>query len=182
MLMYAGGTSNLMHHLEARHHNEYCKAKSEESGNESDKLLKQTLLPAHLNVKRCSLARNKEVNATIVDFVVLDLHPIAVVDGCGFNKLLTCLEPGYTVPSRTFVMNSLKQQYSIMKQKVQESLSIRNLAITTDIWTSRATAAYMTITAHYNSDEWKIEINVLCTSEMAERHTGANIASRIQEV
>ena len=56
------------------------------------------------------------------------------------------------------------------------------LAFTTDIWTSRATEAYMMITAHYISDEWKLESNVLCTSEIAERHTGANIASRIQEV
>ena len=180
--MYAGGTSNLMHHLEAKHPNEYCKAKSEESGNESDKLMKQTSLPICPRVKGCSLSRNKEVNTAIADFVVLDLHPIAVVDGCGFNKLLTCLEPGYTVPSRMFVMNSLKQRYSVMKQKLQESLSIRKLADTTDIWTSRATEAYMTITAHYISNEWKIESNVLCTSEMTERHTGTNIASRIQEV
>ena len=182
ILTYAGGTSNLMHHLEARHPNEYCKAKNEESGDESDKPMKQTSLPVRPSVKRCSLARSKEINTAIVDFVALDLRPIAVVDGCGFNKLLTCLEPGYTVPSRTFVMNSLKQQYSVMKQKLRESLSVRNLAITTDIWTSRATEAYMTITAHYISDEWKIESNVLCTCEMAERHTGANIALRIQEV
>ena len=88
--------------------------------------MKQTSLPIRLSMKRCSLARSKEINTAIVDFVVLDLCPIAVVNGCGFNKLLTCLEPGYTVPSRTFVMNSLKQQYSIMKQKLQESLSVRN--------------------------------------------------------
>ena len=118
----------------------------------------------------------------IADFVVLDLRPVAVVDGHGFNRLLNCLEPGYRVPSRTFVMKSLKRQYSVMKQKLQESLFIRNLAFTTDIWTSRATEAYMTITAHYISDEWKLESNVLCTSEIAERHTGANIASRIREV
>ena len=40
----------------------------------------------------------------------------------------------------------------------------------------------MTITAHYISDEWKLESNVLCTTEMAERHTGSNSASRICEV
>ena len=34
ILTYAGGTSNLMHHLEARNPNEYCKAKSEESSDE----------------------------------------------------------------------------------------------------------------------------------------------------
>ena len=85
------------------------------------------------------------------------------------------------MPSRTFVMNYLKQRYSVAKQKLQESLSVSHLAVTTDIWTSRATQAYMTITTHYISDEWEIESNVLCTSEMAERHTGTNIASRIQE-
>ena len=144
--------------------------------------MKQAFLPVCPSVKRCSLARNKEINTPIVNFVVLDLRPIAVVDGFGFNKLLTCLEPGYTIPSKAFVMNSLKQQYSVMKQRLQESLSIRNLAITTGIWTSRATEAYMTITAHYISDEWKIQSSVLCTSEMAERYTGTNVASRIQEV
>ena len=128
--MYAGGTSNLMYHLEAKHPNEYCKAKGEESDDESDKPLKQTSLPVQPSVKRCSLARNKEINTTIADFAVLDLRSIAVVDGCEFNKLLTCLEPGYTVPSRTFVTNSLKQWYSIMKQKLQESLSVRKLAVT----------------------------------------------------
>jgi len=118
----------------------------------------------------------------VVDFVALDLCPIAVVDGPGFNRLLTCLEPGYTVPSRMFVMNSLKQRYAAKKEKLHELLCLRDLAITTDIWTGRATQAYITITAHYISDEWRIESNVFCTSEMAERHRGSNIAVRIQEV
>ena len=59
---------------------------------------------------------------------------------------------------------------------------MRKSAVTTDIWTSRATEAYMTINAHYISNEWKIESNLLYTSEMVERHIGTNIASRIQEV
>ena len=131
-----------MHHLEAKHPSEYCKAKNEES-DETDKPMKQTSLPVCPSIKKCSLARSKEINMAIADFVVLDLHPVAVVDGHGFNRLLNCLEPGYTVPSRTFVVNSLKQQYSVMKQKLQESLCVRNLAFTTDIWTSRATEAYV---------------------------------------
>ena len=40
----------------------------------------------------------------------------------------------------------------------------------------------MTITAHYISNKWKLESNVLCTAEIAERHTGSSIASRIREV
>ena len=71
--------------------NEYCKAKSEESSNESDKPIKQTSLPVCKSVKRCSLASNKEINTAIADFVVLNLRPIAVVNGCGFNKLLLAI-------------------------------------------------------------------------------------------
>jgi len=33
---------------------------------------------------------------------------------------LNCVEPGYIVLSRTFVMNSLKQRYTTMKHKLQE--------------------------------------------------------------
>ena len=40
-----------MHHLEAKHPNEYCKAKSEESGDESDKPMKQTSLPVRPSMK-----------------------------------------------------------------------------------------------------------------------------------
>ena len=55
ILTYAGGTSNLMHHLEARHPNKYCKAKSEVSSDESDKPMKQTSLPVCPSVKRCTV-------------------------------------------------------------------------------------------------------------------------------
>ena len=88
-LTYAGGTSKLMHHLEAKHPSEYCKAKNEES-DETDKPMKQTSLPVCPSIKKCSLARSKEINMVIADFVVLNLHPVAVVDGHGFNRLLNC--------------------------------------------------------------------------------------------
>ena len=63
-LTYAGGTSNLMHHLEAKHPNKYCKAKSEES-DESDKPMEQTSLPVCSSVKKCSSTRSKEINTAI---------------------------------------------------------------------------------------------------------------------
>ena len=79
-------------------------------------------------------------------------------------------------------MNSLKQRYAAMKHTLQESFCIcDNLALTTDIWTSRTTQAYVTLTAHYITEEWKIQSYVLCTCEMAERHTSINIATRIEE-
>jgi len=89
-LTYMGGTSNLLHYLEAKHPSKYSKVKGEDS-DESDKPLKQIPLLVYQTMRRCSLACSKEINTAVVDFVVLDLCPIAVIDGPGFNRLLTCL-------------------------------------------------------------------------------------------
>ena len=80
-------------------------------------------------------------------------------------------------------MNGLKERYAAMKHRLQESFRYcDNLALTSDIWTSRTTQAYVTVTAHYISDNWNIRSYVLCTCQMPERHTGANIATRLREV
>ena len=183
VLTYAGGTSNLIHHLEAKHSVEYSKAKEGEVEEADRPTMKQTPLEVGPSVKKCSLARTKEINSALSDFIALDLRPIAVVDGTGFNRFLNCVEPGYVVPSRTFVMNCLKERYAAMKHKLQESFRLcDNLALTSDIWTSCATQAYVTITAHYITEDWRIQSYVLCTCEMPERHTGVNIATRLREV
>ena len=68
---------------------------SDESGNKSDKPMKQTSLFIRPSMKRCSLAHSEEITTEIVDYVLLDLRPIAVVDGCGFNKLLTRMHSSF---------------------------------------------------------------------------------------
>jgi len=169
-LTYAGETSNLIHHLEAKHSVEYNKVKDGEMEEDDKPAMKQLSLEVGLSTKKCSSARSKEIHAAISGFIVLDLRPIAVVDGNGFKRVLKCIEPAYVVPSRIFVMNSLKQMYTAIKHKLQESFHLcDSLALTSDIWTSNA---YITITAHYITEDWKIQSYVLCTYEMAERHTG----------
>ena len=66
---------------------------------------------------------------------MLDLRPIAVIIGCGFNKLLICLYPGYmgSFNNVCYVFFETAVQHYEEKQKLQESLSIRDVAVTTDI-------------------------------------------------
>ena len=47
--------------------------------------MKQLPLVVSLSTKKCSLARTKEINAALLNFIMLDLRPIAVVDGTGFK-------------------------------------------------------------------------------------------------
>ena len=88
------------------------------------------------------------------------------------------MEPGYKVPSRPHVTTTC---YTSLKEQLIETISSQEIAVTTDLWTSRAIQGYLTITAHFINSEWRLENKVLLTQEMAERHTGEHIAERLQD-
>ena len=58
---------------------------------------------------------------------------------------------------------------------------IANIALTTDIWTSRATQAFATTTAHFNDDNWVLVSYVLETVHFPGRHTGIRISEQIEK-
>ena len=57
-----------------------------------------------------------------------------------------------------------------------------SLSWTTDMWTSIANEAYLTVFAHYISSEWKLQSYVLATSAFPERHTAAEIAHKLVDI
>jgi len=68
------------------------------------------------------------------------------------------------------------------KEKLQKKLleiEANSIAITTGIWTSIATEAYITVSAHYISTDREMISCVLETPDMPERHTGENIADKL---
>ena len=174
-LAYKGSTTNMINHIQAKHRSAY----QESFQSTSSSSTRQATLS--LVNKKCSPAHSKEIDELVSDFIAKDLRPIAIVDGPGFKNLVHFLEPGYKVPSRTHVMSTLRKKYDALKKELVVPISSHYLAITTDIWTSRATEAYITITAHYIDDDSKLISNVLTTEAMPERHTGVNFAERIRE-
>lgn len=71
--------------------------------------------------------------------------------------------------------------YREVKLKVEESLSTADrVALTCYAWTSRAVDSYVTITAHYLTEDWQLLSHVLQTRAVHESHTGANIADLLQ--
>ena len=113
--------------------------------------------------------------------MAFDLHSIAVVDGIGVIKLLNYIEPGYRVPSRPHIKTTCRQEYNALKEALVKELHSPRVSLTTDIWFSRATEGYITVTVHWISDDWKLQNKVLFTSEISERHTGVNIAERLSQ-
>ena len=63
--------------------------------------------------------------------------------------------------------------HEVGKELLCEKLKTASLVVlTTDIWMSRATQAYITVTAHYITAKWKLFAYVLETKGFPERRTG----------
>jgi len=80
-----GGTSNLMSHLHAKHLEEY-----KNCTNDSSKSCK-TQSTLHSFSRVCPPECATAITKHIAEFVARDLHPISVVDGQGFTRLLNYL-------------------------------------------------------------------------------------------
>ena len=145
--------TNLMRHVQAKHPEEHKRMSSvAESKN-----ARQTTLTGGI-FSKCSPQRSGEITDRIAQFLSLDLRPLSVVEGEGFKRLMAFVEPGYKVPSRTHVTSVCQKIYATLKSELLATPSeVDHLALTTDIWTSRATQAYMTVTCHYLTPDWKLE-------------------------
>ncbi len=126
--------------------------------------------------------RAQTITKAIGVFMALVMWPFCVVENDGFTHLLSVLEPRYQLPSRPhFSQNVLPHLYSEGRAKLVEDLSdAKCIALTTDGWTSRVTQSFMTITAHYITDNWVIKNPVLQTRAVYECHASDHLSEILQ--
>ena len=58
----------------------------------------------------------------------------------------------------------------------------KSLAMTTNIWTSCANDTYISVTAHFITDGWKLVSCVLGTYPFLGHHTAINTVDKLKEV
>ena len=169
---YHGGTSNLRDHLMRLHPSKLPSPSN------------QPLLDSFLKQSKCSDYCAKKITELIVDMVVRDLRPAATVEGSGFKALINYIEPGYRVPSANHIAEVARRKYLSGKNAICSYLQSEThyMAFTTDIWTSRANDAYLSLTMHSIDDSWNMVSIVLATAPFPEHHTAANIVSKVKQV
>ena len=179
-IAYSGGTTNLREHLVAKHPLQY---KGQPSSSKSSPKQQGTLL-SFTRPTRCSEPRAKEITDRISYMITADTRPIQMVEGEGFCRLITYLEPGYTIPSRKQFSTIILHKHVLGKEKLRLKLKEEavGVSLTTDIWTSTAVEAYMTVTVHYIDPNWVMQAFVLETFSFPERHTAVNIAEKLKEL
>ena len=104
--------------------------------------------------------------------IAQDLRPIRMAECEGFRNLLRYLEQAILYQGKNnSPWTSLK--FEMCKEKLKKSLEDEapSMALTTDIWTSIATEAYMTVTAHYTDPNWKLQNFVLDRNTFVPRKT-----------
>lgn len=63
------------------------------------------------------VVREKKINDLIFKMIVKDLQPFSMVEDAGFKDLINFLEPGYKIPSRYILSNTLLDAHHSEVQK-----------------------------------------------------------------
>ena len=115
--------------------------------------------------------------------IYLDLQPFSLVEDRGFRELLHFLERRYEIPSRRTLSRRLPLVYDRNRVLVEKMMSESTaVSLTSDIWSSRRSQGYLTITAHFITPNWELKSCVLSTERILGAHTGENIAECIKVV
>ncbi len=178
---YNGGTtSNLLSHLQRKHPS---------SAKPGVKEGRQTQVPSIESYakaqprgsKICTHAVQLEITRILSRWPWLDMRPIAIVRDRGLKELLNFLEPNYQLPSTTHVSALIKKNFEDGKAALSRQLrAATSIALTTDIWTSKATQAFATTTGHFLDGDWNLVSYVLETIHFPGSHTGIRISEQIK--
>ena len=167
-LRYTGSTTNMSFHLQ-RHHpsiasTKACSSTTASSPSQSKAGSSQLKLSGFMgNSLGINSVRAQNISKHIGVFIAHDLR--------------------HKVPSRTYFSQTVVPSlYMEVKKDVMAGISKAvSVALTTDGWTSRATESYITTTAHYISQEWKLENKVLETTTLPCSHTGEALGEALDD-
>ncbi|CAF3929821.1 unnamed protein product [Rotaria sp. Silwood1] len=170
-------TSNLLHHIQTQHNVEY---------QHLNKVMKSQTQTSD-STTRLPLTSDRSIHLTklIADLIIYNFLPLSIVESPHLQAILAETEPSYIIPRRKYFTNNvLQEMYNEVQQKVYEELQqAPGICLTTDIWTSQANQAYMTITAHFiDLKNKKIKNFVLETKEFTENRTAERIVERLESI
>jgi zinc finger BED domain-containing protein 1 (E3 SUMO-protein ligase ZBED1) len=179
-LTYCGSTTNMSRHLSSKHPHV---SKSSNSGAQQVKLDNVGFTGVVQSTRLCPAARQEELSQLIAMFIVEDMLPISIVESPALRRLLTYCEPNYMPPCRQTMKARLLKMEGDGRKTLKEQLQLMpSVSITTDIWTSCANDPYMSVTASYISNDWRLQTPILDTVYMTERHTTDVIAESLKKV
>jgi len=132
---------------EASLYTAFCEATTTVNDLSDTPVSKQTRLD-NFFVALCVLdrTRSKAITDCVAGVTIKDLRPISLVDGEGFQSLVSFNEPCYHLLSVTYFTKVIELKYQEAVAKVHSGANY--ISITSDMWTSLANDAYISLTTH----------------------------------
>lgn len=129
-----------------------------------------------------SSERIEEIHKALSKMIAMNQMPLSFCSSQGFRHFMEVVEPNYKPCSTETLKNRLKLFLNEIKEIIKNELKdLQNVSCTTDCWTSRSQASYITITCHAINYQWKPRSFTLTTHEVEERHTALNIAHHLEK-
>ncbi|KAM0850039.1 hypothetical protein ACQ4PT_053343 [Festuca glaucescens] len=120
------------------------------------------------------------VKELIARMIMVHEYSFRMVEHEWFNIVLKYLNPLYTSMGRKAIRAECMRVYKKEKEKLKIALQeVDYISLTTDLWTSNQTIAYMCVVAHYIDADWKMQTHVLAFMELDPPHSGHVIADAI---
>ncbi len=128
--------------------------------------------------------RSKDITRAVSYFLAKDMMPLSTVERDGFRKLVKVLDSRYELPGRKyFSRTALPQLYEeCRRRKLEINLrNVRYFATTTDLWSSRTSEPYMSLTIHYIDEDWGLQSRCLQTAYFPDDHTADILSAGMED-
>ena len=179
-LSYNGATTSNLHAHLKKYHLSVLSSSSEKKPAAQTTM---TDFAAKRAIKSCGAAQSEAITSLLIGWVTTNMRPLSVLNDSGLQSLLQHLEPGYTVPSRTYVSTAIGKRHNEGKSELCALLKeVPAVAITTDAWTSKAVRSFATYTVHFLNESWELQSFVLATRPMDGSHTAEHIAEHVKSI
>ncbi|XP_036957921.1 E3 SUMO-protein ligase ZBED1-like [Acanthopagrus latus] len=185
-------TTNLFHHLRTNHSKEYEEYEKLRDSAAQDKPSRPAVQHTQQTLAE-SFSRKvpydrksqrwQDITNAITKFIAKEMLPMQLVEGKSFIELLNVLDARYTVPSRKYFSGTaLTTLYDKTRKAVMSEVQeVKHFATTTDLWSSRTSEPYLSLTVHFIDESWKLRSYCLQTSHFPDAHTGEIIALGLKD-
>jgi hypothetical protein len=175
---YSKNTSNMKDHVKRKHPEKLQIPSTSNVDINFDKSLDTENPNSAIEFYNVNSTRKKMLDLLYTQMIARDMEPLRLCEREGFKKFIAALDSKYQLPSRyTISTKLLPKLHAIEKLKLHGILQkVHNIALTTDMWTSKSNQGICAVTAHFIRNQ-KLEAALLETVVMEERHTADNIAA-----
>ncbi|XP_039125273.1 zinc finger BED domain-containing protein RICESLEEPER 2-like isoform X1 [Dioscorea cayenensis subsp. rotundata] len=113
--------------------------------------------------------------------VVLHEYPFSIVEHEGLNDFLSSLNPMFKMITPSVVKEDCLAMFEKEKKSMREKFisSCQRVALTSNMWSSKQGLEYLSLTAHFIDDEWKLQKRVLMFSMVESPRNAMAVANVI---